>query len=169
MVDADGGQLGVVETKEALQKAEDAGFDLVEVAPNSSPPVCRIMDYGKFIYQMKKKEKEARKNQKTAAVKEVKFSVKIGEHDYEIKLNHARGFLEKGHKVKATMFLRGREITRADHGIALMKRLGTDLEEYGNPEKSPNLDGKIISLMFAPKSGKNPSSKGKVKQNGDKI
>ncbi len=158
----------MVATREAIEKAQEVGYDLVEVSPDSNPPVCRIMDYGKYVYTMKKKEKEARKHQKAAGVKEVKFSIKISDHDYETKLNHTREFLEKGHKVKASMFLRGREITRADFGIKMMKRLAGDLEDYGVLEKNIVLDGKIISLMFAPKSGKNTSSKGRKEQHGEK-
>lgn len=167
LIGFEGEQLGVVDTREAVKRALENGYDLVEVAPNVSPPVCRIMDFGKYVYTLKKKEKEARKHQKSAGVKEIKFTIKISPHDYETKLNHFKEFLEKGHKVKATMFLRGREITRADFGIEMMKKLAHDLEDYGAMEKDPVLDGKIISLMFAPKSGKHtPSTKGKEEQHG---
>ena len=137
-------------------------------AATSSPPVCRILDYGKYVYTLKKQEKEARRNQKTAGLKEVKFSLKIGPHDYDMKIDHAKAFLEKGHKVKTTMFLRGREITRAELGFEIMKRVAKDLENEGALEKSPNLEGKIISLMFAPKSGKTSPSKGRKQEDGSK-
>jgi translation initiation factor IF-3 len=169
LIGAEGEQVGVVDTRQALQRARDEGYDLVEVAPNVNPPVCRIMDFGKYVYTLKKKEKEARKHQKAAGVKEIKFTIKISSHDYQTKLNHFKEFLEKGHKVKATMFLRGREITRADFGKSMMKKLAQELEDYGNIEKEPVLDGKIISLMFTPKSGKHTPSKGRTEQHGEKV
>ena len=125
------------------------------------------MDYGKYVYTLKKKEREARKHQKATSLKEVKFTLKISSHDYETKLNHAKVFLEKGHKVKGTMFLRGREVTRADLGRKLLKRLTEDLEEYGNVERDFGLERNIISLMFAPKAGKKPVSKGGKEQHGE--
>jgi translation initiation factor IF-3 len=143
-------------------------LDLVEVAATSSPPVCKILDYGKYVYTLKKDEKESRRNQKTAGLKEVKFSLKIGPHDYDMKVKHAKDFLEKGHKVKTTMFLRGREITRAELGFVIMKRVAADLEGFGVMEKNPNLEGKIISLMFSSKSGKTSPSKGR-KEDGNKA
>jgi translation initiation factor IF-3 len=164
LIALDGSQVGIVATPDALRQAQELGYDLVEVAAQSNPPVCRIMDFGKYIYALRKKDRENRKKQKTQDVKEVKFSVKIFEHDYQTKLQHCKEFLERGDKVKATMFLRGREMTRADHGLQMMKRLTGDLAEYGVVEKNDGLDGNIISLMFAPKSSKTSPPKGR---NGD--
>jgi len=170
LIDLEGAQLGVVDTREALRQAQEIGYDLVEVAPNSNPPVCRIMDFGKYVYALKRKEREARKHQKNVEIKEVKFSVKISDHDYQTKTNHSKAFLEKGNKVKATMFLRGREVTRSSYGMKIFKRLILDLEEYGTAEKAPELEGNIISLMFAPKSGKNsPSTGRKEEQHGQEA
>jgi len=159
LIDLEGGQKGVVDVRDALQQAQDLGYDLVEVSPNSNPPVCRIMDFGKYLYALKRKDREARKHQKNIDIKEVKFSVKISDHDFQTKAVHCKEFLAKGNKVKATMFLRGREVTRAEYGMRIFKRLIVDLEEYGTGEKAPALEGNIISLMFAPKSGKNSPSK----------
>lgn len=163
----EGAQVGIVATQDALRQAQDSGYDLVEIAPQSVPPVCRIMDFGKYVYELKRKDRENRKHQKTVNVKEVKFSVKIFEHDFQTKLQHAKEFLERGDKVKATIFLRGREMTRSDYGTKLLKRLATELEAYGTVEKDVAMEGNIISLMFAPKSSKNaPSSKGRKEENG---
>jgi translation initiation factor IF-3 len=144
------------------------GYDLVEVSPGSSPPVCKILDFGKYLYNLKKKDRESRKHQRHTDLKEVKFSIKIFEHDYQTKLNHCKEFLEKGHKIKATIFLRGREMTRVDFGIKILNRLAGDLADYGNIEKDTMLEGNIISLMFAPKSGKNSASKGR-KEHGQET
>ncbi len=156
-----------MDTRDALQQAQDVGYDLVEVAPTANPPVCRIMDFGKYVYSLKKKDKEARKHQKNIEIKEVKFSVKISENDFQTKANHSKAFLEKGNKVKATMFLRGREVTRAEYGMRVFKKLILTLEDYGTVEKNPELEGNIISLMFVPKSGKNSPSKGRIEQHGE--
>lgn len=158
----------MVETREALRRAYDSGFDLVEISPESNPPVCRIMNYGKYIYTLKKKEKESRKHQKATVVKEVKFSIKIGEHDYLTKLNHCKEFFEKGNKVKVSMMLRGREMHHTDMGFKLSKRIKAELEEYANVEKDTAMEGNIISLMFAAKSGKKPGSiKGRTNEHGE--
>jgi len=149
--------------------SEDAGLDLVEISPNSSPPVCRIMDYGKYLYDLRKKEKEARRKQRNVGFKEVKFSVKIGEHDYQTKLNHLKEFLEKGNKVKASIFLRGREMTRSHMGVTILRRVAAEVEEYGVVERSSHQEGNIISLMLSPKSSKNTGSKGRKEQHGQEA
>ena len=150
LISETGEQLGVLATEEALQKAEDAGLDLVEVAPNVSPPVCRLMDLGKYLYELDKKEKAARKNQKTINVKEVKMGCKIEDHDYQTKLRNARKFIERGDKVKLTLTFRGREITHRDIGEKLIARFVEDLSDVGAVERNDGLEGRSIQVYFAP-------------------
>ncbi len=150
LVDEKGEQVGIVETSEGMTRAQEAGLDLVEVAPLAKPPVCRLMDLGKYIYSLSKKEKESRKKQKTITVKEVKLSCKIEEHDYQTKLRKAQKFLERGDKVKLTLFFRGREITHKDLGEKLVQRFIRDLEEDAQVERNDGLEGNIIHVYFAP-------------------
>lgn len=159
-----GDQLGVLKTEDALAKAEEAGLDLVEVAPNVTPPVCRLMDLGKYLYSLDKKEKAARKNQKTVNIKEVKMGCKIEDHDYQTKLRNARKFIERGDKVKLTLTFRGREITHRDIGEKLIARFIEDLSDVGAVERNEGLEGRSIQVYFAPssmlgKSKKKDSSK----------
>ncbi len=137
----------------ALQKAQDFGLDLVEVSPESRPPVCRIMDYGKFKYAQKKKNAEARKHQGSSTVKEIKFRPKIDTHDYNFKVDAIRRFLKDGHKAKVTMMFRGREITHQDIARGIMNRIIADLKEFGDVEQNPKLDGRNMIMVVAP-SGK---------------
>ena len=150
LVDAEGKQRGVVELNEALEIAKEAGLDLVEVAPNVKPPVCKVMDYSKFKYEQAKKEREAKKKQHIVHVKEIKMSSKIQEHDYQTKLNHLRRFLERKDRAKVTMYFRGREMAHMDIGKEILNRLVKDLEEVGEPEGYPKREGKLILLNFKP-------------------
>jgi len=150
LIDADGGQVGVVLTEEALRMAREAGFDLVEVAPAARPPVCRIMDFGKFLYQQKKKAQESRKKQKQFEIKEVKFRPNIDDHDYDVKLRRAVRFLEEGDKVKATVQFRGREMSKPELGLRLMKKLAKDIGEQGIQEQTPEMAGNRMHLVFGP-------------------
>jgi translation initiation factor IF-3 len=148
LVEADGSQGGIVPVEEALRKAQELGLDLVEVAPTAKPPVCRIMDFGKFLYQQKKKTHESKKKQKIIHVKEVKFRPNIDEHDYDFKLKNAVRFLEEGDKVKATVQFRGREMARQDLGHKLLRRLAEDLKDKGVLESSPEMAGNRMHVIF---------------------
>ena len=150
----DGAQLGVMNTREALRLAQDKGLDLVEIAPQAQPPVCRIIDYGKFQYEAKKKAGEAKKKQVVITVKEVKFRPGTDEHDYQFKMKHSREWLQDGDKVKATIFFRGREITHRELGQVLLERLEHDLAEVGEVEARPRMEGNQMFLIFAPKRQK---------------
>lgn len=160
VIGINGEQLGVLQVADGVRRAQEAGSDLVEVAPLANPPVCRIMDYGKYLYSLAKKEKEARKKQKTFDVKEVKISSKIEQHDYETKLRNAIRFLSRGDKVKCTMFFRGREIAHADLGAKVIQRFVSDLDEYGLVERNTGLEGSMITVLFAPKPAKATKSQG---------
>ena len=151
MIDEEGTQLGVMTPGAAIGIAEERGLDLVEVAPNGKPPVCRIMDYGKYRYQMKRKAHEARKHQKSVTVKEVKFRPNTDEHDYEFKKNHIIRFLNQGDKVKANVWFRGREIVHKEIGRALIQRLIEELDEVGTVENRPKMEGNNLVAIFAPK------------------
>jgi translation initiation factor IF-3 len=134
----------------AIQLAESMQKDLVEVAPNANPPVCRIMDFGKFMYEKKRKEKEAKKKQHVIVIKEMRFRPHTDDHDYEFKVRHARKFLQEGNKVKAVVQFRGRDIIYSDQGEILLKRFIEDLSDVGKVEQAPTLEGKRMNLMLAP-------------------
>ena len=136
---------------EALERAVAAGEDLVEVAGNSTPPVCRIMDYGKYMYQNSKRQRDAKKKQHQHRIKEIKFHPNIDKHDYQTKINHAFAFLGKGYKVKASIFFRGREMAHTEIGRQLMQRVVEDTAEEAVVEMSPRQTGRMISMMLAPK------------------
>ena len=136
--------------EQALLTAEDSGLDLVEVAPKSRPPVCRVMDYGKYKYQQKKRAAEAKKNQVQILVKEVKLRPKTEEHDYQFKLAHARRFLESGNRAKITMRFRGREITHSEIAHRMLMRLAEDLKDVGTVESHPRLEGRTMVMLLAP-------------------
>ncbi len=146
----DGEQLGIISRNEALQIAEDKGLDLVLMSPNANPPVAKIMDYGKHKYQLEKKKKEARKNQKTIDVKEVKFSCKIADNDIAYKVKHAREFLEAGKHVKLRVFLRGREMANPEWGVDVLNRVWPMLEDVGNLEQPPKRDGRYVNMYVTP-------------------
>ena len=146
----DGGST-VVPTREALDMAHDQGVDLVEISPNANPPVCRLIDYSKFLYQQKKRQKEMKAKQVKVEVKEIRFGPQTDEHDYQFKLKHAKEFLEEGNKVRAYVFFRGRSILFKEQGEVLLLRFANDLEEYGKVEGMPSLEGKKMFLYLAPK------------------
>lgn len=148
LIGADGEQVGVVPTAKGIEMAQEAGLDLVEVAAQSKPPVCRILDLGKYLYSLSKKEKESRKKQKVVDVKEVKLSPKIADNDYQTKLRSAKKFLSRGDKVKLTMFFRGREITHKELGERIIKRFIEDISDVGEVERNDGLDRNVIHLYF---------------------
>jgi len=147
----EGEQIGVMPPFEALKMARERNLDLVEISPTAQPPVCRIMDYGKFLYQNEKREREAKKKQKTITVKEVKFRINVDDHDYETKKNHVLRFLEEGDKVKATIFFRGREMTRTMLGRQILERLLKDVEGQSIVEFRPRQEGNTLHAILAPK------------------
>jgi translation initiation factor IF-3 len=149
-----GEQVGVVPIDTALRLAREADLDLVEVAPNSRPPVVKIMDYGKFKYETAQKAKEARRNQANTVLKEVRFRLKIDAHDYETKRKRAEGFLKAGDKVKAMILFRGREQSRPDQGVRLLARFAEDIREYGNVESNPTIDGRNMVMVIGPVKSK---------------
>jgi translation initiation factor IF-3 len=141
----------VMPTRQALDMARAQGVDLVEISPNAQPPVCRLIDYSKFLYQQKKRAKELKAKQVKQEVKEIRFGPQTDEHDYQFKLKHAQEFLEEGNKVRAYVFFRGRSILFKEQGEVLLLRFANDLEEYGKVEKMPSLEGKKMFLYIAPK------------------
>jgi len=154
VIDEDGQQLGVMTPQEALRVARERGYDLVEVAPQAQPPVCRIVDFGKYLYEQKKRAHEAKKKQVVIEVKEIKFRPMTDEHDYNFKMKHAKEILADGNKVKATVRFRGREITHKELGLQLLDRLEKDLVDNGAPEYRPRLEGMQITVIFTPKKEK---------------
>ena len=151
LVDQDGNMLGVVAMSEAVSLAEKAGLDLVEISPNAEPPVCKILDYGKYRYEAQKKAHDARKKQKVVVVKEIKLRPVIDKHDLEIKLRNTIGFLEEGDKVRVTMRFRGREMDHTDVGMKVIQQVQAALAEHGKIEQFPRIEGKQISMMIGPK------------------
>lgn len=150
LIDADGEQLGVYSPREAMNIAMDRQLDLVEVAPGAKPPVCRIMDYGKYKYEQNKKEREARKNQKVINIKEVKLRPNIEDHDFNTKVRKAQEFLEDGDKVKITIMFRGREITHANNGRELCDRVAEVVADVARVEKAPKVEGRNMTMMLVP-------------------
>ena len=150
VIDDEGQQVGIMAPHEALKMAREKALDLVEISPTAQPPVVRIMDFGKFLYQKEKQEREAKKHQKVITVKEVKFRINVDEHDYQTKKNHALRFLEDGDKVKATIFFRGREMTRQSLGRQILERLITDLGEKAVVEFRPRQEGNTLHAILAP-------------------
>jgi translation initiation factor IF-3 len=150
LVDADGTQVGIVPLAEALGSAREQGLDLVEVAPNADPPVCRIMDFGKHKYQQAQKDKEARRRQSQIVIKEIKMRPKISDNDYETKTGHVRRFLNDGAKVKATIMFRGREMTHTELGRRLLDRLAADVKELATVESYPTVDGRNMVMVLSP-------------------
>ncbi|MDT7687854.1 MAG: translation initiation factor [Acidobacteriota bacterium] len=159
-----GDQLGIMNTREAVTLARGQGLDLVEVAATADPPVCRIIDFGKFTYEQKKKASEAKKKQVIITVKEVKFRPGTDDHDYNFKMKHARDWLGEGDKVKATIFFRGREITHRELGAELLGRLEKDLSEVAEVEQRPKMEGNQMFLIFAPKRHKSPKQQQQQQQ-----
>ena len=151
VIDAEGAQLGILALADALAEAAKGGFDLVEVAPNSTPPVCRIMDYGKFRYQQSKKLQDAKKSQTVIQIKEIRLRPKTEEHDLQVKIRHVRKFLEQRDKVKITMMFRGREITYAELGRRIMEEIKESLADGAVIEQHPKLEGRNMIMILAPK------------------
>lgn len=151
VIGAEGEQLGILQRNEAIAMARKIGCDLVEVSSNATPPVCRIMDYGKFKYEQQKKKQDAKKRQAVVQVKEIKVRPKTDEHDYETKLKHIRSFLEDGDRCKVTVFFRGREIVHKDRGIEILERIVKDLEDVGKVEQEPRAEGRTLQMLVVPK------------------
>lgn len=149
VIDADGGQLGVMNTRDALRMAEEKSLDLVKIAPQGNPPVCKIMDYGKFRFEQQKKDKEARKNQKIVEIKEIRLSLNIDTNDFNTKVGHAQKFLAKGDKVKVSIRFRGREMAHTNLGLEVQKRFAEALPE-AVVEKQPKLEGRSMQMFLAP-------------------
>ena len=166
LIGPNGEQVGVIATSVALNLAKEANLDLVEVAPNAKPPVAKLIDYGKFKYNEKIKAREARRNQSTAEIKEIRFRLKIDDHDFEVKKGHVVRFLNGGDKVKVTIMLRGREQSRPIGGVELLQRLAADVEEYGTVESRPKQEGRNIIMTLAPK-GKKVHTQSEQRRRGD--
>lgn len=152
MIDADGKQLGIVPIQEALQKAREFELDLVEISPTARPPVCRIMDYGRYKYELAKKDKQAKKKQHAFQLKEMRYRPKIEEHDYQFKTKHVRAFLEAGSKVRAFVMFRGREMTRIEFGRKILERLQEDLTDIAVVDSLPKMEGRTMSMVLGPKA-----------------
>ena len=148
---SDGGQLGIMSVRDALATAEAEGLDLVEISPGATPPVCRIMDYGKFKYQQSKKSHEAKKKQSVVLVKEVKLGPKTEEHDFQFKFKHVLRFLEDGNKAKVVVLFRGREMAHTEFGRALLDRMAEMVKDHGVIEQSPRQEGRNMTMIIAPK------------------
>ncbi len=154
MVTEDGETLGVMDTRDAIQEARNRGIDLVEIAPNAKPPVCKIIDYGKFLYEQKKKAHEAKKKQVTVEVKEIKFRPGTDDHDYDYRMANAKKWLGEGDKVRATIAFRGREMTHRELGAKILKKLTEDLLELADVEVYPKMEGYQMFTIFVPKKAK---------------
>ena len=154
LIGNEGEQLGIMSAAEALRIATERELDLVKIAPGSNPPVCKIMDYGKYRFEKAKKEKEARKNQKVVEIKEIRLSLNIDTHDFETKINHARKFIAAGNKVKVSIRFRGREMAHPELGLTTMKRCAEALEDCATVEKPAKLEGRQMLMFMAPKSAK---------------
>ena len=154
VIDENGEQLGILTSQEALAKAQEAGLDLVEVSPNAEPPVCRIMDFGKFRFENSKQKQGAKKKQKKTQVKEIKFRPRTEIGDYNVKVKQLRKFLENGDKTKVTMRFRGREFAHQELGMELLKRVVADLEEVSNVEQMPGMEGRQMVMLLGPKKSK---------------
>lgn len=151
MIAADGEQLGILLTSEALKIAEEQGYDLVEVSPNAEPPVCKIMDFGKYKYEEQKKKQESKKKQTVVVVKEIKLRPNTDTHDIDFKMKHIRRFLEGKDKAKVTMQFRGREMMYVDRGKEVLKKIITDVADLGTPEREPRMEGRMLSVILQPK------------------
>lgn len=167
MTSVDGDQLGIMQTKDALRMAQEQHLDLVEVAPKAKPPVCRIMDFGKYRYEQQKREKEAKKKQKVITIKEVKLRPNIEQHDFDVKLKNALRFVEEGNKVKVTIMFRGREMSHQELGRELLHRVAEQLKDLVAIERDAKLEGKNMIMILAPKApSKAPKAKAKEEPRG---
>ena len=154
VIDSDGSQLGIMSSKDALKLALSKNLDLVKIAPQAVPPVCRIMDYGKYRFEQAKREKEARKNQKVIEVKEIRLSLNIDTHDFETKVNHARKFLQGGNKVKVALRFRGREMAHTNMGNGIMEKFAQACSDVGSVDKMPKMEGRSMVMFIAAKPAK---------------
>ena len=154
VVTGDGEVLGIMSAQEALKIAEERNLDLVKIAPQAKPPVCKIMDYGKYRFEMTKREKEAKKNQHTVEIKEIRLSLNIDTHDFETKVNHAKRFLESGNKVKVSIRFRGRQMAHPENGLATMSKFSEACGEFSSVEKPAKLEGRSMLMFLAPKTKK---------------
>jgi translation initiation factor IF-3 len=152
VVSPEGEQLGIMATQDALQLADEQGLDLVEVAPNERPPVCRVMDYGKYKYQRSKRQQQAKKKQKIILVKEIKLRPKTEEHDYQFKTQHVRRFIQDGHKAKVTIVFRGREMAHTELGRRILDRVVIDMEDIATVEQTPKQEGRNMTVVLAPRA-----------------
>ena len=152
VIGQEGDQLGILPTADAMQMAEEQGLDLVEVAPNEKPPVCRIMDFGKYKYQQSKRLQQAKKKQKVILLKEIKLRPKTEEHDYHFKSQHVRRFLEDGHKAKVTIVFRGREMAHTELGRRILDRMAGELEDVSTIEQTPKQEGRSMAMVLSPRS-----------------
>ena len=150
VIGPEGEQLGILARNDAIAAAKEHGFDLVEVAATADPPVCRIMDYGKFKYETQKKKQEAKKRQTIVQIKEIKVRPKTDDHDYDTKVRHVRRFLEDGDRVKVTVFFRGREIVHKDRGLSILERVVEDTKDLGKMEQEPRAEGRTLQMLLAP-------------------
>ena len=154
MIGADGAQLGIMSARDALNLAAEKNLDLVKIAPQATPPVCKIIDYGKYRFEQAKREKEAKKNQKTVEVKEIRLGLSIDVHDFETKGKHAMRFLDEGNKVKVSIRFRGRELGHPEIGLETMRRFAEYCADHGSVEKAAKMEGRNMLMFLAPKSGK---------------
>ncbi|MDJ0815528.1 MAG: translation initiation factor IF-3 [Desulfobacterales bacterium] len=151
VIDPDGNQIGIISTRQALETAAEFGLDLVEVSPNANPPVCKIMDYGRYRYEQTKKKQEAKKKQSSFQVKEIKVRPKTGEHDLQTKIGHIKKFIGRKDKVKVTVIFRGREITLSNLGMGLLEKIAEETEETAMVEQAPKFEGRSLVMILAPK------------------
>ncbi|MFO7963904.1 MAG: translation initiation factor IF-3 [Desulfobacterales bacterium] len=151
VIGPDGGQVGIIPTYKALAVAGDHGLDLVEVSPNATPPVCKIMDYGRYKYEQTKKKQEAKKKQSTFQVKEIKVRPKTGEHDLNTKIGHIKKFIDKKDKVKVTVMFRGREITLAEMGVDILQKIAEETQDVAIVEQQPKMEGRTMAMILSPK------------------
>ncbi len=151
VIGADGEQLGILQRADAIAMAKEVGLDLVEVASTTEPPVCRIMDYGKFKYEQQKKKQEAKRRQTVVQIKEIKVRPKTDDHDYETKMRHVRRFLEEGDRCKVSVFFRGREIVHKDRGLSILERVVQDLADVCKVEQEPHAEGRTLQMLLVPK------------------
>lgn len=151
VIDSEGEQLGIMTIADAIAAAEEAGLDLVEVSPTAKPPVCKILDYGKFKYEQQKKKNEAKKKQKTIELKEIKFRPNIDQHDYDVKMKSMHKFIDEGDKVKVTLRFRGRELAHQELGLEVLNRVKEDMAEKAKVEQNPNMEGRQMVMVLAPR------------------
>jgi len=159
----DKGQLGVMSPSEGLKLAQQRGLDLIEIVPNATPPVCKVMDFGKFKYEQTKKDKLQRKHQHVSLLKELRFHPNTDVHDFDFKTRHARRFLEEGHKLKATVVFKGREITYKEHGADILRRLAEQLADIAKIDQEAKLEGRSMAMIFAPDKGAKKKTETKPK------